>query len=118
MGDYKKLAVWEKAHQLALATYKATRDFPKVELYGLTSQMRRAAVSIPSNLAEGSGKNTDAEVARFAHISLGSAKELEYQLLLARDLGYVTDPAYQSLDAEVKQVLRMLSGFIQKLNAP
>jgi len=67
-------------------------------LYGLTSQMRRAAVSIPSNLAEGSGKNTDADVARFARISLGSAKELEYQLLLARDLGYVTDPAYQSLD--------------------
>ncbi|MBN8595493.1 MAG: four helix bundle protein [Anaerolineae bacterium] len=117
MGDYKKLAVWEKAHQLALATYKATRDFPKEELYGLTSQMRRAAVSIPSNLAEGSGKNTDAEVARFAHISLGSAKELEYQLLLAHDLGYVTDPAYQLLDIEVKQVLRMLSGFIQKLNA-
>lgn len=118
MGDYKKLVVWEKAHQLVVAIYRITRDFPKEELYGLTSQIRRAAVSIPSNLAEGSGKNTDADVARFARISLGSAKELEYQLLLARDLGYVTDPAYQSLDTEVKQVLRMLSGFVQKLNAP
>lgn len=117
MGDYRKLAVWEKAHHLAVAIYRLTRDFPKEELYGLTSQIRRAAVSIPSNLAEGSGKNTDAEVARFTRISLGSAKELEYQLLLARDLGYVADPAYQTLDTDVKQVLRMLAGFLQKLNA-
>jgi four helix bundle protein len=118
VGDYKKLAVWEKAHQLVVAIYRVTQSFPKEELYGLTSQIRRAAVSIPSNLAEGSGKNSDAEVARFARISLGSAKELEYQLLLARDLGYVADPACESLDTEVKQVLRMLSGFLQKLNTP
>lgn len=117
MGDYRKLAVWGKAHQLALATYQATRNFPKEEVYGLTSQMRRAAVSIPSNLAEGSGKGTDAELVRYAHISMGSAKELEYQWLLARDLEYVSPDEFQSLDTQVKEVLRMLTGLIHNLDS-
>ena len=83
MKDFRQLKVWEKAHQLALAVYKATKDFPKEELYGSTSQIRRASMSIPTNIAEGCGRNTDAEFARFLQISMGSASETEYQLMLA-----------------------------------
>lgn len=78
MKDFKKLKAWEKSHQLTLAIYKVTRSFPKDELYGLTSQMRRASVSIPANIAEGCGRGSDAELARFCHIAMGSASELEY----------------------------------------
>lgn len=85
MGDFKKLAVWEKAHRLTLAVYRASGSFPKDELYGLMSQIRRAAASIPTNIAEGSGRGGDRELVRFLHIALGSANELEYQLLLAKD---------------------------------
>lgn len=117
MGDYRKLAVWEKAHQMVLATYRVTRNFPKDELYGLMSQMRRAATSIPSNLAEGSGKGTDAELVRYARISMGSARELEYQYLLVRDLEYISPDDFNSLDAQIKEVLRMLTGLIHNLDS-
>ena len=94
MKDYRKLKVWEKSHKLALEVYKATLEFPKTEVYGLVSQMRRAASSIPSNIAEGSGRGGDAELARFLRIAMGSASELKYQLLLARDLKYVDEGAF------------------------
>src|SRR5881392_3697882 len=86
MKDFRQLKVWEKAHLLALAVYPITARFPREKTYGLTSQIRRAASSIPSNIAEGCGRNGDAELARFCIIAIGSATELEYQLLLARDL--------------------------------
>ena len=81
MSDYRKLVVWEKAHKLVLEVYRVTMTFPKEELFGLTSQIRRASASIPANIAEGSGRGSDAEMARFLHIALGSASELEYHLL-------------------------------------
>jgi four helix bundle protein len=111
MRDFKKIQVWEKAHQLTLRLYKATSSFPKEEIYGLTSQIRRAAASIPANVAEGCGRDTQAELARFVHIAGGSASELEYHLILAHDLGYIDDIAYPELDSAVNEIKRMLNGF-------
>lgn len=117
MKDYRELKVWEKAHEYALSVYKATRDFPKEELYGLTSQLRRSASSVPSNIAEGCGRNSDAELARFLEIAYGSASESDYQLLLAKDLGYLNVDSFKSLSVMVEEIRRMLNGFIQKLRA-
>jgi four helix bundle protein len=86
MGDFKKLKVWQKSHQLALAVYRSTARFPDRERFGLTAQLRRAASSTPANIAEGCGKGTDNELGRYLRISMGSATELEYHLILARDL--------------------------------
>lgn len=117
MKDFRKLKVWEKAHELAIAIYKVTKNFPKEELYGLTSQIRRAGVSIPANIAEGCGRSGDAELARFAQIASGSASELEYHLLLSYDLGYLENSNFQNLTSQVTEVKRMLTAFIQKLKA-
>jgi four helix bundle protein len=117
LRDFKKLTVWEKSHQLALAIYGATTKFPKEEVYGLTSQMRRAAVSIPSNIAESSGRETIPDRVRFLHVAMGSANELEYQLILARDLGFLDLPSHTKLDQLLAEVRRMLSGFVQTLKA-
>ena len=117
MKDFRNLKVWEKAHQLTLAVYKATTSFPREELYGLTSQIRRSCSSIPANLAEGCGRTGPAEMARFFQISMGSASELEYHLLLARDLHMLKVPDYDQLEGDVTEVKRMLSAFIQKLHA-
>lgn len=117
MGDYHRLAVWEKSHQLALAVYRTSDGFPKEELYGLTSQMRRAVTSIPSNIIGGSGRGSDAEMARFLQIALGSAYEVEYQLLLARDLGWLGETQYQGLSQQIEEIKKMLSGLIAKLRA-
>ncbi|MBM3130401.1 MAG: four helix bundle protein [Chloroflexi bacterium] len=117
MKDFRKLQVWEKAHRLTLDVYRATQSFPKVEVYGLTSQMRRAASSIPANIAEGCGRSGDAELARFSQIAMGSASELEYHLLLARDLEYLDQPNYERLANQVVEVKRMLTSFIQTLKA-
>ena len=89
MQDYRKLAVWKRAHELTLAIYACTGGFPRDEAFGLTSQLRRSAASIPANIVEGCGRDTNAEFARFLYIALGSANELEYHLLLARDLDYL-----------------------------
>jgi four helix bundle protein len=97
MQDYRKLKVWRKAHELALAVYEVTARFPRVEIYGLTSQMRRAASSVPSNIVEGCGRGTNAELMRFLYIALGSANEIEYQLLFARDLGFLPPEAHDRL---------------------
>jgi four helix bundle protein len=115
MKDFRTLKVWEKAHRLVLSVYKATDGFPKHELYGLTSQIQRAAVSIPTNIAEGCGKDSDAELKRFCVIAMGSASEVEYLLILAKDLSYLSKPVFQSLTVELVETRKMLNAFIQKL---
>ena len=117
MKDFRNLKVWEKAHQLALALYPLTASFPRGETYGLASQIRRAAVSIPSNIAEGCGRQGDPELARFCIIARGSATELEYQLLLARDLKLIQPKDYENLSAETVEIKRMLTVRVQKLTA-
>ena len=117
MKDFRSLKVWQKGHELALAVYKATLSFPREEMYGLVSQLRRAASSIPANIAEGCGCNGNREFARFLGIALRSASETEYHLLLARDLGYLDIKTYEELNNQATEVKRMLTGFIQKLNA-
>jgi four helix bundle protein len=112
--DFTQLKVWEKAHTFALHAYKVTAEFPPAETYGLTSQLRRSATSIPSNIAEGCGRNTRAEFVRFLHIAAGSASEAQYQLLLARDLGFLTQVAYDSLNAIVTEVKMMLASLISR----
>ena len=116
MGDYKKLAVWEKAHQLTLDVYRITASFPKEEMYGLTSQIKRASASIPANIAEGSGRGGDAELVRFLRIAMGSAYEVEYHLLLAHDLSFLDTSTYQEVNQWVSEVIRMLAGLIQHLS--
>ncbi|TAE61914.1 MAG: four helix bundle protein [Nostocales cyanobacterium] len=117
MRDFRELKVWEKSHQLTLAIYKITAIFPREELYGLTSQIRRSSASIPANIAEGCGRNGVAELARFFHIAMGSASELEYHLLLAHDLNFLTESDYELLIHSVIEVKRMLAAFIQKLKS-
>jgi four helix bundle protein len=118
MRDFKRLAVWKKAHELALATYEATAVFPQSELYGLTSQLRRAAMSIPTNIAEGCGRDGDAEFARFLRISMGSGNEVEYLLLMSRDLTFIDEATYMTLNEQVLETKRMLSGLLARLRAP
>jgi len=117
MKDFRQLKVWEKAHQLALAIYKVTKGFPKEEIYGLTSQIRRASMSVPTNIAEGCGRNTDADFARFLQIAMGSASETEYQLLLSHDLEFLTKEQYEKLNTDVTEIKRMLTSLIQTLRA-
>lgn len=117
MQNFRDLKVWNKAHSLVLAVYAATEPFPAAERYGLTSQMRRAAASIPSNIAEGCGRSSNAELARFLYMALGSASELEYFLLLARDLRFLVAPAHDSILADVQEVKRMLAGLIARVKA-
>src|SRR6266545_6431941 len=97
MKDFHELKVWQKAHQLTLAVYRVTAGFPREELYGLTSQLRRACSSVAANLAEGCGRQGDAEFARFCSIAMGSASEVEYHLLLAKDLKLLTPADYETL---------------------
>lgn len=115
MQDFRNLRVWQKAHELTLAVYKTTRPFPKEEMYGLTSQMRRAAASVPANLAEGCCRQGDTEFGRFAQIALGSVSELEYHLLLSRDLELLSNAEHERLARMVEEVKRMLISFIQTL---
>jgi four helix bundle protein len=117
MKDFRSLKVWERSHALTLAIYKVTEGFPKQELYSLTNQIQRAAVSIPANIAEGCGKDSDAELKRYFLIAMGSASELEYLLMLAHDLGYLQEKIYQSMQTELVETRKMLNAFIQKLKA-
>ena len=117
MRDFRELKVWQKAHEVTLAVYKATACFPKVEVYGLTAQLRRASVSISANISEGAGKNSRPDFARFLQVAMGSASEVEYELLLARDLRYLDQKGYDELAGSVVEVKRMLTGFIQYLSA-
>ncbi len=112
MQDFRKLKVWQKAHDLALAVYEATSAFPREEVYGLTSQIRRAVTSVPSNIVEGCGRGSNAELKRFLYIALASANELEYQLLLCRDLGFLPLESHDRLSGQAVEVKRMLSALI------
>lgn len=113
--DFKQLDVWKKAHQLTLDVYKATVNFPQAELYGLTSQTRRSAASIPANIAEGCGRGTNPELSRFLYIARGSASELEYHLHLAHDLGFLDTTGFAHLNDGVDEVKRMLAGLIKRV---
>ena len=115
MKDFRKLKVWEKSHKLTLWIYTLTKEFPRDELYGLTNQMRRSSASIPSNIAEGCGRDSQAELTRFFKLAMGSSSELEYQLILAHDLNYIDEKAYQDFLSELSEFRRMLNAFIQKL---
>ncbi len=115
MEDFKDLVVWQKSHHLALQVHQRTRSFPREELFGLTSQMRRAATSIPANLAEDCGRRSDGELLRFVQIARGSANELEYHLLLARDLGLLKADEFGDLDLKIQEVRRMLASLSQTL---
>lgn len=115
MQDFKKLSVWQKAHLLTIGIYKTTKTFPKDEAYGLTSQIRRASISIPSNIAEGCGREAPVEFNRFCQIALGSVFELEYQLLLARDLNYLESKDYENINNQITEVRKMLITFMQRL---
>jgi four helix bundle protein len=115
--SFKNLKVWEKAHVLTLDVYKLSKSFPRDEIYGLTSQMRRSAASIGANIAEGSCRKGDCELGRFLQIAMGSASELEYHLLLAHDLELLRLLDYRRLSDEVIEVKRMLASFIHKLKA-
>jgi four helix bundle protein len=120
MQNFRELKVWEKSQLLAVKIYQITRDFPSVEQYGIISQMRRSAVSISSNIAEGCGRFTQADLARFLDISFGSACELESLTVLSRRLDYLKPEVQTSLLADIEEVKRMLTGFIQKVknNSP
>ncbi len=115
MQDYKKLIVWQKAHELTLKIYKATETLPKSEMYGITSQLRRASSSIPANVAEGSGRKSKNEFKQFLVIAAGSASEVEYYLLLAKDLNYIEQNIFTKLSQIVSEIRKMLFGLIEKL---
>ena len=116
MRDFTKLKLWQKAHHLVLDIYRSTLEFPPEERFGLAVHLRKTATSIGSNIAEGCGRASEAELARFMSIAAGSASEAEYQLLLARDLGYPPPRAHEDLERKINEVKKMLNSFIQKLS--
>lgn len=116
MNSHKDLKVWQKSLELVTDIYSATRTFPKEELFGLVSQLRRAAVSIPSNIAEGYGRSYDKETVKFLSNALGSAAEVETQLLISKNLGFIQIETAQSLIEATQEVVRMLSALLKTLN--
>ncbi len=112
MQDYRKLMVWEKSHHMAIDIYKLTDKFPVTERYGLISQIRRSAVSVPSNIVEGCGRGSSRDFLRFLQIAFSSCGELEYQLLLSKDLGYMNNKNFEQINNRVNEIRRMLAGLI------
>ena len=108
MRDFHNLLIWERSHQLTLDIYKVSRSFPKEELFGLTSQIRRAVSSVPTNIAEGCGRNSNKDFAHFLQIAIGSASEVEYELLLAHDLKYINKDEYERLANETVAIRKMI----------
>lgn len=115
MRDFRELKFWAKSHEFTLAVYGATKAFPKEELFGLTSQLRRSASSIPSNIAEGCGRHSLADFRRFLGIAMGSASEAEYQLLLCRELKYLDASQYEELNTALVETKKMLNAYIGQL---
>ena len=115
MKDFRTLLVWQRSHAFVLEIYRVTREFPGDEAFGLRAQLRRAAASVPTNIAEGCGRGGDSDFARFVQIALGSASETEYHLLLAKDLGYIGDRENGALTQEIQEVKRMLTGLRVRL---
>ena len=117
MQDYKTLKVWQKSHYLVLDVYEVSKSFPKEEMFALTTQLKRACYSIPSNIAEGCGKHSQADLAKFLQIRLGSANEVEYFFLLCRDLNYIEDNTYEGLVEKINEIRAMLIKLIQKVRS-
>lgn len=117
MRNYRDLKVWEKAHRLTLDIYKATTKFPKEEQYNLTSQIRRASVSIPTNIAEGSGKNSNLDLARFLQISFGSTHEVEYLIFLSFELAFLDNNEFTKLNSDIGEIKAMLISLIKKVRS-
>ena len=115
MRDFRDLVVWERSHRMTLALYRATDHFPKSELFGLTSQIRVAAASVPTNLAEGCGRWGDGDMGRFVQIAMGSASEVDYLILLARDLDYLQAGQYKAASAELDEIRRMLTALYKRI---
>ncbi len=116
MQDFRKLNVWEKGHELTLEIYIATKSFPKEELFGLTSQIRRSTSSIPTNISEGCVKSSQKEFSRYLYIALGSASETEYLILLCYELDYFSLEEYQKLMNDIQKIKKMIISFILKIN--
>ena len=117
MQDFRELKTWQKSHELTRAVYRVTGRFPSAETYGVTGQMRRAAVSVGANIAEGCGRGSRADFARFLNMAMGSASELQYLLLLARDLAYLPQDVHAELDGATSEIKRMLTSLLKKLRA-
>ena len=115
MRDFHKLGIWQRSHQLTLDVYKLSKSFPKDELFGLKSQIRRAASSIPTNIAEGCGRASNIDYAHFLQIAIGSASEVEYELLLAHDLEYINDEAFNKLTSETIAIRKMIIKYQSEL---
>jgi four helix bundle protein len=115
-NEYQNLIAWQKAKALALDVYRCTSDLPKHEMYGLTSQMRRAAVSVPSNIAEGKGRYSHRDVVHFLYQARGSLFELETQLAIARDLEYLKQQEFENLNSKIEELSRILNGLINRFN--
>ena len=115
MRDFHKLGIWQRSHQLTLDVYKVSKSFPKDELFGLTSQIRRAASSVPTNIAEGCGRASNKDLANFLQIAIGSASEVEYELLLAHDLEYINDEAFNKLTSETIAIRKMITKYKSEL---
>jgi four helix bundle protein len=115
LKDFKELKVWHKAYDLALSIYEASRSFPREEMYGLTSQLRRAAVSIGANIAEGCGRRSDGELVRFLQIARGSSSEVEHHLLLARDIKFLQAATHQDIEKRLQEVQRMLTSLVSSI---
>lgn len=116
MRDFRKYQVWQQSHDLTLAIYKVTSSFPKEELYTLTSQIRRASLSVPTNISEGCGRNSDKEFNQFLNIALGSATETEYLLILAKDVKYIPEEIFNSLEKEINTIKSKIYNLKEKLN--
>jgi len=114
MRNFRNLSVWSKRHSLTLKIYSLTKTFPKDEIIGLASQMRRCAYSIPSNIAEGCGRNSTPDFKRFLVIAAGSSSELEYQLFLSKDLGYISEVLFKELESETIEIRKMLCSLAKK----
>lgn len=115
MQDFRKLKVWEKAHSVTLKVYAITKQFPKEEIFGLTSQLRRSAASIPTNIAEGCGRGTRKELSQFLQVAMGSASEMEYLLILAKELNYLGEKVYDQCKQDIIEIRKMLSSLILTL---
>ena len=115
MKDFKNIEIWKRSHKLTIEIYKATQKFPKEEIFGLTSQIRRAVSSIPANIAEGCGRRTNAELANFLNIASGSASEVEYEILLAKEVGYITAEQCDAWTQEISEIRSMLAAYMRKL---
>ena len=116
MQDFHSLQIWQKGHELTLKVYEISKSFPKDEMFSLTSQVRRAAYSIPTNIAEGSGRKTKADFSHFLQMAIGSASELEYEILLAKDLHYIKEVQYNELKVEIVELRKMIINFQKRID--